>query len=88
MTASSLSNPPSGPAPRSSRGRNVICCLIIPPHISGDPSLSTFGTWLMEAASLLGVSSAAIGAAAFCRRLEVRRLRETRRDRLDPDLEW
>ena len=66
-------------------GVYVICCLIIPPLISSDLSMSTFGTWLMEAASLLGVSCAAIGALAFCCSLDVRRLRETQRDRLDPD---
>lgn len=58
-------------------GAYLICCLLIPPLISGDLSLRTFGTWLLEAAPLLGVSCAAIAAFASFRQLDLRRLRET-----------
>ena len=58
-------------------GAYLTCCLLLPPLISGDLSLTVSLTWLREAAPLLGTACAAIATFAFFRRLDLRRLRET-----------
>lgn len=58
-------------------GAYLTCCLLLPPLISGDLSMTVSLTWLKEAAPLLGTACAAIATFAFFRRLDLRRLRET-----------
>src|SRR5690349_11504647 len=61
-------------------GAYLTCCLLLPPLISGDLSLTVSLTWLKEAAPLLGTACAAIATFAFFRRLDLRRLSETQNE--------
>jgi len=58
----------------------IFCSFLAPSLMSGNPALSRLGDWLIEAAPFLTIMFAAIGAFAFFRELDLRRLRQTQGD--------